>query len=226
MRRRRGRTRRGPGARVRVCGGACREPVPWGTEVLGARLAGRTSVLQWNTALAVTRPSWVGVSHFQNATSSGMANALTFCLVSKLNTCRGGGQGTATRSSVRVARTACRVAGRRTCSWSTWVPGCATFRAMTREPGLISALSAVMGRRTGAPPPGVVVSTITTLFWPPGWVAVSRTHTHLSLSMDTVVKLMLEAATPSAGSWASWRWQASRQWHALRSRRGKKRDAR
>ena len=73
---------------------------------------------------------------------------------------------------------------------------------MTREPGLISALSAVMGRRTGAPPPGVVVSTITTLFWPPGWVAVSRTHTHLSLSMDTVVKLMLEAATPSAGSWA------------------------
>ena len=99
MRRRRGRTRRGPGARVRVCGGACREPVPWGTEVLGARLAGRTSVLQWNTALAVTRPSWVGVSHFQNATSSGMANALTFCLVSKLNTCRDGGQGTATLSS-------------------------------------------------------------------------------------------------------------------------------
>ena len=57
--------------------------------------------------------------------------------------------------------------------------------------GFISALSAVIGRRSSAL--GLAVSQMTT--WPG-----SRTQMNAALSIVTVVKLMALAATPSAGS--------------------------
>ena len=69
--------------------------------------------------------------------------------------------------------------------------------AMTLATGFISALSAVMGRRSGCP--GLAHSTMTTLLAAP----VSRTQMNLSLSIVTLVKLMNCGFTPSVASCAA-----------------------
>lgn len=94
-------------------------------------------MLQWYTAVAVTRPISDGLSHFQKTTGSGKATLFILLFSSRLKICR----------------------------WSCPLPATAALSAMTLATGFIRAESAVMGRRRGAP--GLATSTITTLFWAP-----------------------------------------------------------
>ena len=126
-------------------------------------------MLQWYTAVAVTSPISAGLSHFQKTTCSGIWWLFILLFSSKLKICR----------------------------WSAALPATAALSAMTLATGFISALSAVMGRRSGCP--GLAHSTMTTLLAAP----VSRTQMNLSLSIVTFVKLMNCGFTPRLASCAA-----------------------
>jgi hypothetical protein len=86
---------------------------------------------QWYTAVAVTRPSLVPLIHFQNTTACANCTDLSFAFVSRLKICR----------------------------LSPSTPATWAFRAMILLPGFMIALSALMGRFSGAE--GAAVSMMT-----------------------------------------------------------------
>jgi len=125
---------------------------------------------QWYTAVEVTSPIRLGLSHFQNTTCSAMVWAFIRLFSSML----------------------------KICSASLLVPGATALSAITFATGFISALSAVIGRRSGCP--GLAVSTITTLFAAP----VSRTQMNLSdlcRGRASGASLSGGQAVGSAGKW-------------------------
>ena len=92
---------------------------------------------QWYTVVAVTRPNFDGLIHFQNTTGWVIWKDFIFDFISRLKICR----------------------------LSPCVPATVAFSAMTLEVGFIKALSAVIGRLVGAR--GFAMSTITTLLVAP-----------------------------------------------------------